>query len=149
MKNMKIMAVLAVLLAATLCMGAVSAAAVSDENFANLTANVSTLTATTEIPTPDILIYNQSAWVASANYEVYIDWGDGTTPLEEATLAAAVGTGSYNITVSHNYSTAGSYAVTLYNASSITATTASKRIATITVVDAKTIAAGEDAFVYE
>ena len=148
MKNMKIMAVLAVLLISALFMGAASATAVSDENFANLTANVSTLTAATGIQTPDILISNQSAWVTSTDYDVYIDWGDGST-LETATLTAAVGAGSYNKTVSHTYATAGSYAVTLYNASTVTATTESKRIATITVVDAKTIAAGEDAFVYE
>ena len=72
---MKIMAVLVVFLISALFMGAVSATAVSDENFANLTANVSTLTAATGIQTPDILISNQSAWVTRL-IMMYISTGE-------------------------------------------------------------------------
>ncbi|MCZ0863100.1 MEMAR_RS02690 family S-layer glycoprotein [Methanocorpusculum vombati] len=143
------MAVLVVLLAAALFIGAASAAAIGDADFKNVTANATTLTAATGIQTSDILIYNTSVSVdLNNNKDMWINWGDDST-LTAANLNAAQGTGSYNLTVSHTYNAPGSYVVTLYNASTITATTESKRIATITVVDAKKIAAGEDAFVYE
>jgi hypothetical protein len=152
LKNMKIMAVFAILLISALFMGAASAAtsdAMDAKDFANITANVSPLTAATGIQSPDILIFNNSASVGlNTERGLWINWGDDTT-LTAVELDDVQGTGSYNKTVNHIYATAGSYAVTLYNASSVTATTESKRIATITVVDAKTITAGDDAFVYE
>ncbi|HJK77065.1 MAG TPA: PKD domain-containing protein, partial [Methanocorpusculum sp.] len=148
MKNTKIMAVLVVLLAAMLFVGAASATAVSEENFKNLTANVSSFTAAASHESPDILIYNTSAWVESNNYEVWINWGDDTT-LNLVTLKEAQGTGSYNATVNHIYTKAGTYTVTLYNASTVSDTTQAKTLATITVVNAKDVKKDGYAFVYE
>ena len=148
MKNTKIMAVLVVLLAAMLFTGAASAVAVSEENFDNLTANVSSLTAATGFVSEDIKIFNESAWVTSTDYDVWINWGDDTT-LNKVPLNAAQGTGSYNKTVNHIYSKAGTYTVTLYNASTVTDTTKKKTLVTITVVDAREVVNSDDVFVYE
>ena len=89
MKNTKIMAVLVVLLAAMLFVGAASAAAVSEENLDNLTANVTSLTAATDV-TYSFEFYNESAWVTSTNYDVWINWGDSDT-LEQVTLKPQTG----------------------------------------------------------
>ena len=140
------MAVLVVLLAAMLFTGAASAAAVSEENLNNLTANVTSLTAATDV-TYSFEIFNESAWVTSDDREVWINWGDDTT-LNQMTLAQQAD-GIYNVTESHMYENAGSYVVTLYNASSVTETTKSKKVVTITVVEAREVADGDDVFVYE
>ena len=140
------MAVLVVLLAAMLFTGAASAAAVSEENLDNLTANVTSLTAATDV-TYFFEIYNGSAWVTSTDYDVWINWGDDTTydlvPLKPQT------DGRYNATVSHMYKDAGSYVVTLYNASTPTGTTKDNEVVKITAVDARKVGNNEDAFVFE
>ena len=136
MKNTKIMAVLVVLLAAMLFTGAASAAAVSEENLDNLTANVTSLTAATGV-TYSFEFFNESAWVTSDDCDVWINWGDDT-PLDKMTLVKQTD-GKYNATKSHAYTKAGSYVVTLYNASPVTETTQSKQLVTITVVDAREV----------
>ena len=140
------MAVLVVLLAAMLFTGAASAAAVSEENLNNLTANVTSLTAATDV-TYFFEIYNGSAWVTSGDLQVWIDWGDDTTDLK--TLVQQTD-GKYNVTVPHTYTKAGTYTVTLYNATTTpTDTTKKKPLVPITVVDAREVGANEDAFVFE
>ena len=148
MKNTKIMAVLVVLLAAMLFTGAASAAAVSEENFNNLTANVTSLTAAATHESPDILIYNTTTWASSNDYDVWIDWGDDTRKQVTLNAGAAFAKG-YNATVNHTYAKPGIYTVTLYNASTPTDTTKSKTLATITVVNAKDVKKDGYAFVYE
>ena len=140
------MAVLVVLLAAMLFTGAASAAAVSEENLDNLTANVTSLTAATDV-TYSFEFFNESAWVTSTNYDVWINWGDSDT-LEQVTLTQQAD-GIYNATKSHMYENAGSYTVTLYNASPVTETTKFNKVVTITVVEAREVGNNEDAFVFE
>ena len=140
------MAVLVVLLAAMLFTGAASAAGVSEENLDNLTANVTSLTAATDV-TYSFEFFNESAWVTSTDYDVWINWGDNT-PIDTMTLKSQTG-GKYNATASHMYKNAGSYTVTLYNASPVTDTTKDKKVVTITVVDAREVVNGDDVFVYE
>ena len=141
------MAVLVVLLAAALFAGSVTAADMTnDKDFANITANVSTLTAAAGFVSEDIKIFNKTALTDTTKLDVYVDWGDGN--IDDVTLAQNGGN-EYNVTVSHTYATAGSYTVTLYNASTVTDTTLSKTLVKVTVVDAKEVAAGDYAFVYE
>ena len=147
MKNTKIMAVLVVLLAAMLFVGAASAGYVEDEDdFANIAANVDYLTAATNYPF-EIKILNETALDDTNNVNVTVDWGDGklTTDIE----LKRNGGNEYNATVPHTYDKAGTYNVLLYNASTLTDTTQKKTLVTITVVDAREVVNGDDVFVYE
>ena len=148
MKNTKIMAVLVVLLAAMLFVGAASAGDVEDKgDFANISADVTSLTAATNYQSEDIKLYNTSALNDVANLTVYVNWGDGNTL--PYTLKKGSGN-EYNVTVNHTYTKAGTYNVLLYNASDYTAgKTQERSIVTITVVNAREVGANEDAFVFE
>ncbi|HJK74952.1 MAG TPA: hypothetical protein O0X59_00915 [Methanocorpusculum sp.] len=143
------MAVLVVLLAAMLFVGAASAGYVENkDDFANITADVNSLTAAKGFVSEDIKIFNKTALSDTTNVNVTVDWGDGqlTTDIQ----LKQNGGNEYNATVSHNYAEAGTYDVKLYNASSYTAgKTQYKTLVTITVVDAREVGANEDAFVFE
>ena len=148
MKNTKIMAVLVVLLAAALFAGSVTATDMTnDKDFANITANVSTLTAAAGFASEDIKIFNETALTDTTKLDVYVDWGDDN--IDDVTLAQRGGN-EYNETVNHKYEDAGTYYVKLYNASSYTAgKTLYKNLVTITVVNAREVGEGDDVFVYE
>ena len=148
MKNTKIMAVLVVLLAAALFAGSVTATDMTnDKDFANITANVSTLTAAAGFASEDIKIFNKTALTDTTKLDVYVDWGDDN--IEKVILAQTDGN-EYNATVSHPCAKAGTYYVKLYNASSYTAgKTLYKNLVTITVVNAREVGNGDDVFVYE
>ncbi|HJK51508.1 MAG TPA: hypothetical protein O0X60_00135, partial [Methanocorpusculum sp.] len=148
MKNTKIMAVLVVLLAAALFAGSVTATDMTnDKDFANITANVSTLTAAEGFVSEDIKIFNKTALTDTTKLDLYVDWGDGS--IDDVTLAQRGGN-EYNATVSHTYAEAGTYYVKLYNASTYTAgKTLAKPLVTITVVEAREVVNGDDVFVYE
>ena len=149
MKNTKIMAVLVVLLAAMLFVGAASAGDVEDKgDFANISADVTSLTAATNYQSEDIKLYNTSALNDVANLTVYVNWGDGN--ILPYTLEQKGSGNKYNVTVNHTYTQPGTYNVLLYNASIYTAgKTQSKSLVTITVVDAREVVNGDDVFVYE
>ena len=143
------MAVLVVLLAAMLFVGAASAGYVENkDDFANITASVDPLTAGINSQY-GIKIFNETALSDTDNVNVTVDWGDGklTTNIE----LKQDGGNEYNATVFHTYAKAGTYDVKLYNASSYTETTESKNLATITVLDAREVGYNEDedAFVFE
>ena len=74
MKNTKIMAVLVVLLAAMLFVGAASAGYVENkDDFANITADVKSITAAKGFVSEDIKIFNKSALSDTTNVNVTVD----------------------------------------------------------------------------
>ena len=101
MKNTKIMAVLVVLLAAALFAGSVTAADMTnDKDFANITADVNSLTAAKGFVSEDIKIFNKTALSDTTNVNVTVDWGDGTIKTYESALDVDK---QYSIDLKHYY----------------------------------------------
>ena len=99
MKNTKIMAVLVVLLAAMLFAGSVTAGEMSEQDFKNVTTNVTgDIIAYLGEPL-SIEIYNTSALIDTDNVTVTVYWGNGVST--EVDLEDS-GT-KYNVTASYTY----------------------------------------------
>ena len=143
MKNTKIMAVLVVLLAAMLFVGAASAGPMSKEDFEKLTITMmspSTVATTTEDSTADEVkfsVSNTSA-IDLENNTAWIDWGNGE--VEEVTYPG------YTATMWTSYDKAGTYTITVRNAENAADASFSKEIGTVTVF--RSVTTG-DAFVFE
>ena len=139
MKNTKIMAVLVVLLAAMLFAGSVTAGEMSEQDFTNVTTNVTStdgIIAYLNEPL-DIEIYNTSALIDTDNVTVTVNWGDGKSDQVDLTDTGT----KYNVTASHSYPKIGTYSITLESG------TASKTVVDVTVY--RNLSSQDDAFVYE
>ena len=138
MKNTKIMAVLVVLLAAMLFAGSVTAGEMSEQDFKNVTTNVTGDDIIAYLDEPlSIEIHNTSALIDTDNVTVTVYWGNGAST--EVDLEDS-GT-KYNVTASYTYPEIGTYSITLQSGA------VSKEVADVTVY--RNLTSQDDAFVYE